>query len=318
MKKQLYAVHGWLGLNFGLLLFVVCLSGTVAVLSHEIDWLVTPALRVTPTESRADWTVMTQAVHQAYPDAEIKYAAAPLGARFASEFVIKSAGKPSERVFVDPYRGTVTGHAPWFNTQRFFRDFHRRFFVFSWWGIWIVAIFAFVLLGSAATGLAFYKRWWAKLFTLRLRKGFRVFFSDLHRMIGVWTLLFAVLIGITGAWYLVELPVGWADLNEKPSTSRVPKATLQNLEVDSQRLPPAEWVRIAEQAMPGLRVRSIKFPNQPNRPAEMDGQASAWLVRDRANRVLVLKQANACCPVREFARRSGEPAALGCRRWEMR
>ena len=39
-RKRLYAWHGWLGLHFGVLLYAICLSGTVAVFTPEIDvWL---------------------------------------------------------------------------------------------------------------------------------------------------------------------------------------------------------------------------------------------------------------------------------------
>jgi len=36
-RKRLYSLHAWLGLQLGLLLFIICFSGTVAVFTPEID-----------------------------------------------------------------------------------------------------------------------------------------------------------------------------------------------------------------------------------------------------------------------------------------
>src|SRR5690606_19656646 len=189
------------------------LSGTFAVVSHEIDWLLNPQLRVTPQASRASYGELHRAVEAAYPDAPVRSVWAPKGPRFACEFWVRGDGGGNRRVYVDPYTATVQGEGSWFNTQRFFRDFHRRFFWSAWWGIWLVAFFGLPLLAASATGLAFYKRWWAKLFTLRWRQGGRLLWSDLHRFAGVWTLLFSLLISITGLWYFVEIPLSW---NFKP------------------------------------------------------------------------------------------------------
>ena len=41
-RKLVFELHGWIGLNLGLILFVVCLSGTFATLSDEIDALIDP------------------------------------------------------------------------------------------------------------------------------------------------------------------------------------------------------------------------------------------------------------------------------------
>ena len=285
-NKRLYALHGWLGLNFGLILFIICLSGTFAVVSREIDWLLTPAMRVTPQSSRASYGDMYAAVRREYPDAPVRVAWAPIGSRFACEFWVESESGETLRVYVDPYTGRVQGTSTWFNAQRFFRDFHRRFFLYSWWGIWVVAAFGLVLLGSAASGLAFYKRWWAKLFTLRLSKGARVFGADLHRLAGVWTLLFAVVIAVTGVWYFVELPWNWW------GPPRPPSVAVSDPDPAAERPAPEpravdRWVRRAEDTLPELEVASIWFPSRRRDPVRVQGQATAWLVRDRANKVFL-------------------------------
>ncbi|QDT16613.1 PepSY-associated TM helix domain-containing protein [Alienimonas californiensis] len=286
-KKLLYAVHGWLGLNFGLALFVICLSGTIAVLSHELDWLSNPVVRAAPRPSRVSYGEMYESVRAAFPDNRIKNMWGPVGPRFACEFWIDSDKGETVRVYVDPYTGETLGTAPWFNTQRFFRDFHRRFFWYSWWGIWLVGAFGFVLLGSSATGLLFYKRWWAKLITLRVGKGLRVFCSDLHRALGVWTLLFALLISLTGVWYLVEIPLGWASRGERPRPPKVSEEVLDDLPPDAERLPLDELLAGVQRVAPEFQVRAIFFPNRPNAPMQVHGQETAWLVRDRANHLYV-------------------------------
>lgn len=310
MKKQLYAFHGWLGLNFGLVLFIICLSGTVAVVSHEIDWLFTPAMRVTPGSTRVSYDAMYEAVRRNHPEAAIQSLWIMPGSRFAYQFWIKPPqGGRTVRVFVDPYTGQVQGTSSWFNTQRFFRDFHRRFFCFSWWGIWLVAAYAVPLLGSAATGLMFYKRWWAKLFILRPHKGGRVFWSDLHRFAGVWTFVFALLIAITGIWYFVEIPLAWSKLPPSPRPPRIPQTSLALADSNGRRVTIDDWVLLARKEIPGLEVRSIRFPVRPKNPVYIDGQAEAWLVRDRANKVLIDPYAGKVL----FAQRGEEAAPFA--RW---
>lgn len=281
-NKSLYKIHGWLGLNFGLALFIICLSGTFAVVSHEIDWMLTPAMRVAPQPSQASYGQMYRAVQEKYSGVPIRSAWAPKGPRFACEFWVRGPSGGNRRVYVNPYTGHVQGEAAWFNTQRFFRDFHRRFFWHAWWGIWLVAVFGFVLFAASASGLAFYKRWWAKLFTLRWGKGGRLVWSDFHRLAGVWTLLFSLLIAGTGIWYFVEIPLAW---NIK--APRLPETSIPATGNEVERLPVDDWVRSAQEVIPELQVRTIWFPAKPAAAVRIDGQATAWLVRDRANKVLI-------------------------------
>lgn len=315
-KKLLFAVHGWLGLSLGLPLFVICLSGTFAVVSHEIDWLLTPAVRAPAHDGPVNWAAIAESVQARYPRHRVTLLTAPVGRGFAAQAWVQTPDG-QRRVFADPATGEVTGETGWFNTQRFFRDFHRRFFWYSAWGITLVSAFAVVLLFSVGTGLLFYKRWWAKLLTLRFHKGRRVFWSDLHRLTGVWTLLFALVIAATGVWYLVEGPATRAielrGAEGTPSKGDVAAASkseviakplaaagkmasesegsgsrgarVASLGAVARPLPVGEIVRVAGEAYPGLTIRSIWFPARVGEPVRVDGQAAAWLVRDRANEV---------------------------------
>ena len=165
------------------------------------------------------------------------------------------------------------------NAQRFFRDIHRRFYIKAWWGIWVVTIFSLPLLLSSITGLLFYRRWWRRLLMIRFRSGKRAFFSDIHRLTGIWTLLFTFVIGVTGLWYFVEIPLSW--LPDKPKVTASTPAEKKDrskspLSIDS-------LIGTAESAIPELQIRKIALPTIQSNPVTISGQAKAFLVRDRTN-----------------------------------
>src|SRR5690606_32969893 len=68
---------------------------------------------------------------------------------------------------------------------------------------------------------------------------------------------------------------------------KLPAASIAAAEDAANRLPVDDWVRAAQQAIPELEVGAIWFPAKRNSVVRIDGQATAWLVRDRANQVLV-------------------------------
>jgi len=87
-RKTVFRLHGWIGLNTGLLLFVICLSGTFATLSHEIDWMIDSRQRVDPppgVEAGAyDWTAMAESIERAFPDSRNLGIYAPGASGFAA------------------------------------------------------------------------------------------------------------------------------------------------------------------------------------------------------------------------------------------
>ena len=58
-----WVVHSWIGLKLSIFLTFILATGTFAVFAHEIDWLATPAMRVSPrSEPVASWGALAQAV----------------------------------------------------------------------------------------------------------------------------------------------------------------------------------------------------------------------------------------------------------------
>ena len=280
-NKTLFRWHGWIGLNLGLLLFLVCFSGTIAVFSYEIDWLIDDDLQVETRGEAVNWTAMADSIRAAYPYHNARFFIGPRHDGFASRVLAEGPAGRAEKLYVNPYTGEVRRAASFWNVQRFFRSFHRRMFAPNPYGIVWVTLFAFVLLGSAVTGILFYKGWYRHLFRLRW-DDVRLLFSDGHRLAGVWSLAFATVIVATGVWYGLELvaPAPSPDvpeISEEAIAERGPSPSLLGLN---------EQVRVAKDTFPALQVRQI-IPGAPTQATRIRGQAQAWLVRHRANRVRI-------------------------------
>ena len=188
----------------GLVMFFICWSGSIATLSYEFDWLVNPAQRITPENKPVDFPAVHDAVSAEMPEARIVNLAPPRYGNFAAEVLVRTPESQTLRVFVDPYTAQVTGSASFFNIQRFFRSLQYNFFDLGGVGLFIVAFFGLPLIGSLVTGLFFYKRWWRRFFELKTGSGARAFWSSAHKVAGLWSLWFVIIIGVTSVWYLFE------------------------------------------------------------------------------------------------------------------
>ena len=282
-----FRIHSFAGVVTGLLLFVICWSGTFAVISKELDWLATPEMRVSPVDTRVTWGAMQQAVEDAYPGANVRWITAPLNRWAAAEVVAVIPDYGGARVYVDPYTGAVRGRTSFFNTRQFFYKVHYNLFL-SEFGAYLVAAFAIMLGASLVSALVFYKRWWTRFLRFPSRKGLR--WSDLHKLGGLWSLWFVLIIALTGFWYLFER--GFGDLggplnyvgNPPHGVVQVPTATTEAfptpLSIDCA-------IAVANAAWPELNVKVMAhgFYTDRDHLLYLEGQEGFSMLRDRANQI---------------------------------
>jgi len=281
MRRRLwFDWHSWVGLNLSVLLAFVLFTGTLATVSRELDWLSEPAMRVAPSDEPIPWGTMVANFRRSFPEATARYLSVVPESWIAPQLIATDAAGERFRVFFDPASGAVRGTARWFNWQRFLREAHRHLLLPLEVGLTVVGLLSIPLLISFVSSLYVHKRWWRALFRFpRAGQRRRRFWGDLHRLVGVWSLWFVLLMAVTGGWYLLE------HLGLRASLPTVPEAAARpGSATPGAAAPPLdELLREAAVAYPELRVRGIFF--DPDGTVRLQGQADALLVRDRANQV---------------------------------
>ncbi|BBC73397.1 membrane protein [Altererythrobacter sp. B11] len=190
--------HSGLGLTFAAMLYLVCLTGTIAVFANEFQRWENPAAE------RIE-TISAEAVEAAY-QAALDRTAGP------AEHVLilmPSEDRPWPTLRVDTQDGTqttwvadgagrITGQVreSW---TKFLTRLHINLHLPQSWGIFIVGLTGVALLSSLISGLLAHPRIFRDAFHLRLGGSRRLQEADLHNRIGVWALPFHVTVSLTGA-----------------------------------------------------------------------------------------------------------------------
>jgi len=284
-KRKLFEWHSWFGFQLTLLFSLVLITGTLATISHEIDWLISPNYRADASADAPAWNAMHQAALAHNPDDGVTWIALGPQPHLAATALKVRADGTFYNLRLEAATGAVKGEDPWLNAQRFLRDLHRYLFMPSAIGLPIVSAFAFLLGFQLYSGLKTTKKWRVAATRLRIDRGARVAVGDAHKAAGLWVSWFLLLMAVTGIWYLAEFLM---QANDYPSEVEHQPAYAEIIERHDEvipQLPLGTYVAAAEQAFEELEPRTVRFPSQPGEPVVVEGFTGDPLVRERANEV---------------------------------
>lgn len=200
--RAMLAGHSALGIAFAALIYIVCLSGTLAVFLHELYRWEQPDAPVVSVPLSPE--AVQTAVDAAYRKA--------LAANAAHDIVVMGPSPVQSRVLIDFHdhesgvdghwlgdasgRPVVTQHMPW---SAFVADLHMQLHLPRTWGMFLVGLTGVALLSSLISGLLSHPRLFKDAFHLRWGGARRLEQADLHNRLGVWGLPFHVVVSTTGA-----------------------------------------------------------------------------------------------------------------------
>ena len=282
-RAKWFKFHSWVGVKLSILICFTLLTGTIAVLSHELDWLTNTAMRVdSDTVSDMNWLTIYQNARAQQPDKHFLHIKAPLDPWFAAEVVYFETENTWHRYFYHPSTGEYLGDGRWYNWQRFFRMAHRHLMVPTKIGVTVVGALGFLMLISLVTSLVVYRKWWTGFFRMPRRSHRKFFWADVHRLAGVWSLWFVFIIAVTGIWYFFEvwgLRAEYPDRGKAVSEQAILAKVLPSNDVFNQMLSQTRT------NFTDLAITTVLFPQREGDGVLIQGQATAILVRPRANAI---------------------------------
>jgi len=238
-RKFINDVHLWLGLISGLVLFTVCLSGTVYTFSDEIQELLDPAkyqaTHVTGQQRKPVDTLIRQV--QSQHKGPLVYVIVPDDPDRA--YTISVRQRPKDKwgsaYYVNPYTGQLQGTGDT-KLAAFFlwtMNLHRWLLIREHGGMLIVGMATLVFVVLTLTGLFLWVpkklRGWKRGLTIKFSSNWKRINHDLHNTLGFYALPLLLVMALTGLcwsfeWYSsgVSKLIGaevWGEYYAKPLRS---------------------------------------------------------------------------------------------------
>lgn len=275
-----WRVHSWAGLKLSVVLTFILATGTLATVSNEIDWLLTPAMRsAAPVGAPVAWRALHATALAHAGSGRVEILRAPIGPGFAAQASVTLPSGETRRIWADPVDGRFAGTTSWRNVQQVLRQLHRRLILPNALGYFIVSLFSVVLAMLLVTGLVSYKRFWRGFLRLpQYRRGrLRQFAGDLHRFAALWSLWFVAIMAITGMLYLT------ASVGIEPSGASLaapPEAARERTTLD-------QCLDLLRDRVRGLDIALVVLPETSGDPVVAMGRDGTALTADNASRVAI-------------------------------
>lgn len=210
IRRAVFQVHLWCGLAIGLYLVVISLTGSILVYRSELRQAFDPQPRlVSVVGTRLSMDDLTAVVQRLYPEHSVSVWVDPEDPAHAVTMQLSHEGERQQWLF-DPYTGDDLGHALPFGWRAttWMLDLHDNL-LSGETGRMVNGVGAILLTVVGLTGAFVWwpgVRRWRRSVVVQLRSGWRQLNWSLHSALGLWTLAFILVWGVTGIYLAFPEP----------------------------------------------------------------------------------------------------------------
>ena len=220
--KRYYAIHSWVGALTAILIFVIAFTGAVSVFGrpelkvwaneviHQptdldaaaIERLVTDRAAEVPEEYLDEIVVLFPAVRRTSSVVVYFEEDRELDNGKTEHHIIRFDHHPQTLELLSRREGTPL---ELFESDRkdmadFIIKFHADLHLGDPWGLLLTGLLGLTLFASIVTGVITHRKVLREAFTFRPFRSLRLLFTDSHKVLGVWGMLFHGVIAFTGAF----------------------------------------------------------------------------------------------------------------------
>lgn len=300
-RKFFNDIHLWLGIASGLVLFVVCLTGTIYTFKQETEELFAPSLyKVSAAEGSVALPTdeLVQKVAQA-TRGQVASIAIPQDPKRSYSVSVKASEKDRRGTthFVNQYTGEVLGVQEG-GVSAFFltvMKLHRWLLIEGDTGKIIVGISTIIFIFLTLTGMVIWFpikiKNWKQGFKVKTNAKWKRVNHDLHNTLGFYSFILLLVMGLTGlcwsfGWYKDGLSkVMGAEVfggrREKPMTSIVPDNP------DPKVLSISEYIAVADSLLPYEGNYRISIPSSPEGAASVSKSKNGFFAIASSDRIQI-------------------------------
>lgn len=281
LDNLVYAIHKWSGLIFGLFLLMLSVTGTLLIFNDEIDTATNAEMvKVDPSGHRLPVDDLVTALVQKYPEASLGSTFLYPGLPDRAPMTELSLEGTRYWVYQNPATGAVLGQRERNETlMKQILHIHEHL-TLGQTGHAILLIVGLSLIVLVLSGLWHYRKSLLSVFKIGVRnRNAYLVNSDLHKLTGVLSFVFLLLMAVTGSFMHWEKVEGMFE--PEPTAEAKPEAPkAETVAPDYARLPLAQSLKTAEGAIPNFVPAQIKYPKAA------DGNVTIAGTRPESNRLL--------------------------------
>ena len=211
LRKALFQVHLWTGVGVGLYVVMISVTGSVLVYRSELRRTFNPEPRVVAVWGpRLSDAALIETTRRVYPDQAVEVWTNPDDPTHAVTMSVRRGGGARQQQLFDPYTGEYLGNAlpAGWRLTTWLLDLHDNLLAGET-GRAVNGVGAVLLTLLSVTGAII---WWPGLqgwrrgLLIDVRANWRRLNWSLHSALGVWTLLFIFMWGVTGIYLAFPEP----------------------------------------------------------------------------------------------------------------